>query len=280
MALNIAQLMQAPGGAAITGAVQAGVNCRIENGTCSFFGGSPIEVTSVSSGSPEITVTPPGGTGDVTVSFTPPAIEFFLLNPGDDDWPAGTKMAFYQAEAPLGWLNDGTNNTTLRVVTGTTGGTLSGSLTFTNVHTTYTCTGVVTAQASVSGVTAVTDLTPSIAFSSAQSSSAASVAAPGGHSHTYSGWLTAAGGLTPYDSTEFGQANAAPSCQQASNQAGSNGGHGHSLSASGSLTNQGGGNHSHNVSYTTPVSAGLTDGGQLDFQVSYVSLILCTKQPY
>jgi hypothetical protein len=76
-------------------------------------------------------------------SFTMPEPEYY-----------GSVMLFYQATAPLGWTQDTTeNNIGLRIVTGTTGGTVSGTRPFTTVYPASPITSVSTTTSALSPAT-------------------------------------------------------------------------------------------------------------------------------
>ena len=61
----------------------------------------------------------------------------FYLQPFTDPEPEyyGSTMIFHQATAPTGWTQDTSENDIgLRIVSGTTGGTVSGTRSFTSVY--------------------------------------------------------------------------------------------------------------------------------------------------
>lgn len=57
---------------------------------------------------------------------------------GQNQFPTGTSLVFYQTSAPLGWTQSSENNKTLRVISGSTGGIAGGSTPFLSVFTART----------------------------------------------------------------------------------------------------------------------------------------------
>lgn len=113
MPLAKVQLMEAPGGPGVTGAVKAGTG---------------------------ITISPDG-----TISAQ--------TGPGGGDVPAGSIMFFANPAAPTGWTKNTTSdNIALRLVSGTGGGT-GGSVSFTTAFASQSVTGSVSLSGlSISGV--------------------------------------------------------------------------------------------------------------------------------
>lgn len=94
-------------------------------------------------------------TGDIRASVLPPA--------GSAEIPTGSKMVFFQAAAPSGWVQDVThNNKAMRIVNGAGGGT-GGTTSFTSVFASRTPTGsnAVATQGGTIGNTQVTGTTDS-----------------------------------------------------------------------------------------------------------------------
>lgn len=140
MPLNKAQLMDAPGGPGVVGAIKSGAGILIApDGTVSI--NASENITKLVPGA-NCALTPSSGVGEVTVSFTGGG------GGGGADVPAGTVMSFFQAAAPTGWTKLSTSDDyAVRIVSGTGGGQ-GGSVPFSQVFTTVPITGTV----SVSGV--------------------------------------------------------------------------------------------------------------------------------
>lgn len=142
MALNKAELMEVPGGPGVVGAISGGTGISV-SGTGTISVNPAANVTRIIAGT-NCSITPTSGYGNVTINFTAGA--------GSAEVPTGSVMYFFQASAPTGWTQVTTyDNYTLRVVSGTGGGT-GGSRTFTQVFTSQTVTGTATISGvSVSG---------------------------------------------------------------------------------------------------------------------------------
>jgi len=173
---------------------------------------------------------------------------------GVDEFPSGTKAMFVQTDAPTGFTKDttaGLNNSTLRVVTGSGGGT-GGSQDFTTTFAAKDATGTITVDmaplpgAPVSGTTdATTVSTPQI----------------GSHSHTarLTGYVT---GYTGKNRAGYGK--------WCWNQSGS----------AGTSSTGGGGSHTH------PISGNATFSGSVpiavtqsvpNIELKYVDNIIASK---
>lgn len=130
MPLTKVQLMEAPGGPGVVGAVRSGTGISIStDGSISINPSSNItKIFGVGS------VVTTGQTGIVTISGPAPT-------PGDPTFPAGTRTVFFQAAAPVGWTTITTNdNATIRLVSNT-GGASGGSTAFTTAFITQQPTG-------------------------------------------------------------------------------------------------------------------------------------------
>lgn len=171
---------------------------------------------------------------------------------GVDEFPQGTKAMFVQTDAPTGFTKDttaGLNNSTLRVVTGSGGGT-GGTQDFTTTFAAKDATGTISVDMSPLPQSPVSGTTGSLTIS-----------APtlGGHSHPYfhSRFAGSTGGNRRYGGTFV--------TEPGSNSTGSTGG---------------GGSHSH------PVSGGATYSGTVPISVTqsvpnielkYVDNIIASK---
>ena len=132
-----------------------------------------------------------------------------------NNFPSGTQLLFYQANAPTGWTKvTGIGDSTIKIVEDGSGGTLAGSVAFSGVFKTLNTNSV-----STSGTVGATKL---------------SVSQLASHNHTIGDSDTAAGnGLSTFDG---GSIN--PSYQRPTSSTGSNATHTHSFSGS---------SHSHTV---------------------------------
>lgn len=263
MALNLAQLMQAPGGPGVIGAVRAGTGIAISpDGAISI---NPAEVVSQILPGNNITISPSSGVGTVTINASAS---------GSGDFPAGTVTMFIQASAPAGWTQVTTqNNKAVRVVN-SNGGATGGAQPFTSVFTSVPVTGSVSLSglSASGGSTNTVNQTPSGSISlsglSVGGTSISTNELPS-HVHNYQ--------KRPANGGKMGQQQGVND-QQGDNTgaAGGSGSHTHSASGSGSFNgnNQ---SHSHSVSGVSVSGSASFNGGTLNLAVQYVDAILCAK---
>ena len=192
-------------------------------------------------------------TGNVGITGTLTSGAITMSGRAVDAFPSGTKMLFQQTSAPTGWTKDTTHdNKALRVVSGTAGS--GGSVNFT------------TAFASQNvGATALTEAQmPAHTHSFSGSATSAgghthSVSDPG-HSHTYTRHASITGG-------DSGNTNLTLTTTASTSTATT----GISIVAVG--------DHTHSVSGTIgSTGSGATHTHTLDLAVSYVDVIICTKE--
>ena len=187
--------------------------------------------------------------------------------------PSGTAMLFYQASAPTGWtkVTSGINNKALRVVTGSTGGTVTGTKTFTSTFTSrsvpllehnHTATIANNGSHTHTGSTA----------DAGEHNHDASTNTQGNHDHSYATNQGTGGGKGD-GGADTGSRNAT------TNQAGS---HSHTVTVDDA------GEHNHTVSvesagshnHTITIDDEGTASASMDFAVSYLDVIVCTKDSY
>ena len=211
--------------------------------------------------------------------------------------PAGSRMLFWQAAAPTNWTKLTTqNNKSLRVVSGTGGGT-GGSLTFTNAftnrsvvlpqhnHTASSGTQSANHNHGLSGNTVNASANHSHSGSTNGGGNHAHQVNDPGHSHSYE----KAAGSVEYGNRSsiargkaFEGRNTGGSGTGVSvNTGGSNHSHGVNVNADSA-------NHSHQLSgntgsnsanhnHTITVSNEGTSGASMDFSVQYIDVIICSK---
>lgn len=268
MALTVGQLLAPPGGATNVGAVKQGSNVAI-SGDGTISNTSPAGVSSIIAGS---NISIDQSTGVVTISWTGSG-----GGDSEDNFPAGYRLVFVQASAPTGWSRDNVDQTALRLVSGSGGGT-GGSNNFTSAFTNQTVSGDINGSANFSNsgtdfndvlltgtgnnlLTVVSD-TYSIGGNEAPS-----------HNHIANGMFNnKPGGLTFRGEGGFFTAGA----PQTSSQANNNGPHGHSNTFS-PVFQGSGGNHQHPLSVPGNIS-GSVSGSTLALGVKYKDSIVCTKQ--
>ena len=282
MTLSQAEFLAPPGGPGGVGGVKAGNNTVISpQGAVSFFGGSTTQVTKISTNSPaQIAINPSSGVGNVTVSYIGPTLET-PVGAGDDDFPSGTKMPFFQPSAPTGWFSTGTDNYALRIVSGNGGGT-GGNRGFTEVHTNYNPSGRGNANASVSGNTNETDVIPTginrVPGGRTFSNVTLGISEMGAHIHNliasdnhkadntgycFTGTQPGQCGLSVYDR------NTTDDCSGQS--------HTHTLVGNVLLFNGSGGRHSHSFNISGNASGDFSSNSSFNFNVRYCNFLLCQK---
>jgi hypothetical protein len=280
MPINVGQLMvtgsENPDSSQRIGGVTAGTGISITpTGTISV---NPAEQVSRIVAGANITVTPSSGFGEVTLSYTPALT-------ATEDFPAGTKMFFLNASAPLYWTQDtsSVNDGILRLVS-TAGGGTGGSLNYSSTFVSNVATsGSVSVNGSASGSTGDASITWSGSVSVGGSVGATALSAgqsPGesgsfgsnvGSSGTYNfaNGNFSTGGATANSGKDGGQ-----KYTTVSYSFGSGGSHTHSLSGSGSYS---GNNSNHSHSWSGSLSgSGTFTGSTIDLNLKYINIIQCT----
>lgn len=272
MAITRLQLMVPPGGPGVIGAVKGGgTNTSINaTGEVSFSGGGGTTVTKLISGNSTVSLNPPDGIGNVIVALT-----YSGGTGGDDDFPSGTLMPFYQASAPTGWANSGQDNKTLRIVPNNGGGS-GGSRGFTDVQTSYAITGTASAGVTVAGTSADGGLIPTGATTFTANADATGIPLGSMPTHNHSLSMISSPGIWGYvadtGQSDYGQFN------KESTNNGQNETHSHSSSSNvATLSNGGGLIHNHTFSFGGTASDGNVNAGTVNFSVKYCNLILCRK---
>jgi hypothetical protein len=274
MALNKAQLLTTPGplNPGVIGAVKNGPNTTITNGVLNATGGGVGKIVAGTN----IQVSPTDGEGIVTVSATSLAASPLQAG-GEDDFPAGTVMSFCQPNAPARWTkNTSLNDGTLRVVSGSGGGT-GGSTGFSSALVSYSIGGVCTASYTFSGTTSSVSLTPSGSASITSSTGQASLSQGqmGRHNHVLQNIQYNIGGNR--GSARNTGAGYGYGVQVLGMPFGNNEGHSHGFSGTATLTNAQSTSHSHNYNRGATAQGTLSNGGTINLAVKYVDFILCTK---
>jgi hypothetical protein len=273
MALNKAQLLTTPGpnNPGVIGAVKAGANTEIVAGVLTATGGGVGALV----GGQNITVSPPSGETIVTVNANS-----LLLVPnaaGEDDFPPGTVMSFCQATAPVFWTkNTGLQDATLRVVSGTGGGT-GGSANFTTAMISYTFTGSCSASYNFSGTTSSVSLTPSgSAFiNTTTQGTSFGEGEMSRHNHVLRDIQYNLGG--PFGARQNDGGAYGFGVTVGGQPSGNNGAHSHGFSGTATLVDAQGTNHSHSYNTSSNASGSLSGGGTANLAVKYVDILLCTK---
>ena len=166
---------------------------------------------------------------------------------GSESFASGTFLIFPQATAPTGWTKFtglSVNDRTLRVVNGSTGGTLGGSFSFSSVFVNRPVSGIATATVTVSNTTLAASQIP---FHTHNYNDSTVTGVNGG---AFSGpnnpaSLTGVNVGNPVRTTDSGQ-NGTPAV--------------------------GNGSHSHGTSTSTIFSA-----SSMEFSVGYIDVIICSK---
>lgn len=265
MALNIVQLLEAPGGPGVIGGVQAGAGVAIAaDGTISTTPGVP-GVTSVT-GSSGVSVT--ASTGNVTVN---------AVTPTGQPFPAGTTILVLSASAPTGYTKLTTqDNYALRVVTGTSGGSTGGSIAFTSAFANVTPSGTFPLSGiSIGGNVQDGTWSPSGTFSSGSaglSSTSFNESQNPAHNHTIDIASDGTGSKAP----TAGEGLINLQTQQPSDLSGDSNPHTHSVSWS-TNWNLDQKTHTHPYSATSSGGTGNFTGNSINLSVKYVDAILCSK---
>jgi len=272
MAITRLQLMTPPGGPGVIGAVKAGgANTSISGtGAVSFSGGGGTSVTKLISGNSTVSLNPPSGIGNVVVNLT-----YSGGTGGDDDFPSGTLMPFYQASAPTGWVGSGQDNKTLRIIPNSGGGS-GGSRGFTDVQTNYTITGTASAGVTVTGTSSQFVGVPTGATLFTANADAIGIPEGSMPTHNHSLSMVSAPGIWGYVAdvgpSDYSQFN------KVSTDVGQNQSHSHSSNSNAATLSNGGGlNHDHTFSFGGTASDGNVNAGTVNFSVKYCNLILCRK---
>jgi hypothetical protein len=299
MALNQAQLMEAPGGPGAIGAVKTGPGIQITpDGTISIDPTNQLTQLSASTG---VTVSPVSGFGEVTISTDPATVVRKILAGSNisltptsgvgsvtisalfseeveagEDFPAGTRMVFYQATTPTGWTqvtDAGLSDSALRLVTAS-GGSTGNSSPFTTAFSAYLPTGSV--SGTVSSSASASNFTPQgsvsisgITISGTTGGTTLSVGQLASHNHT----LQIAGPGNSGPNRVAGTSNA-----YAVNAAGGNQAHSHSFSGnssgSGSFSGQ---STPVDVSVNSTFSGSFSGNSTNQFVVKYVDFLVAQK---
>jgi hypothetical protein len=266
MALNQAQLIAVPGGPDVIGAVSQGTNVTITNGVVS----APTSAVTQLTAGTNITLSPPTGIGDVTVSLT--------VVPAGANFAAGTVMPFKQTTAPLNWTKlTTTDNGTLRIVSGT-GGSTGGSVNFTSAFTSWT-PGITSGNFSYSSSTNTdnANLTPT-GFGDIGSgrgvvnNTTLSLGQYGIHSHTATSGCKDGGGnqgLNTGGSYDL-------LSNQTSDNFGGNGSHQHNFNGANLNFSGQQSSHSHSFNYSGSSNFSISMNA-INLGVTYVDLILCSR---
>ena len=272
MAITRLQLMTPPGGPGVIGAVKAGgANTSISGtGAVSFSGGGGTSVTRLISGNSTVSLNPTSGIGNVAVTLT-----YSGGTGGDDDFPSGTLMPFYQASAPTGWASSGQDNKTLRIVSNNGGGS-GGNIGFTSVQTNYTITGSASAGVTVAGTSADGGLVPTGATAFTANADAIGIPEGSMATHNHSLSMISVPGIWGYVAdvgpSDYGQFD------KQSTTVGQNQTHSHSSNSNvATLSNGGGLIHNHTFSFGGTASDGSVNAGTVNFSVKYCNLLLCRK---
>lgn len=274
MALNKAQLLTTPGplNPGQIGAVKNGPNTVINQGVLNATGGGVGKIVAGTN----VQVSPTDGEGIVTISCISLA-EGPLQAGGEDDFPAGTVMAFCQPNAPARWTkNTSLNDGTIRVVSGNGGGT-GGNTGFSSSMTSYSIGGVCTASYTFSGTTSSVSLTPSGSASISASTGQASLngGQMGRHNHVIRDIQYNRGGS--WGSARNTRADYGFGINVLGQPFGNNEGHSHGFSGTATLTNAQSTSHSHSYNTGATGQGNLQGGSSVDLRVKYVDFILCTK---
>jgi hypothetical protein len=261
--------MEVPGGPGVTGSVKAGTGITIgPDGAVSV--NSTQNTTKLIAGS-NISLSPTSGVGIVTISASGGG--------GGGEFAAGTAIVFAQASAPVGWVQDTTDNdAALRLVSGTGGGA-GGSQSFSSAFASYTPQGGV--NVSVSGLT-LSGASTNQATVTSSGNVSVSVAVQGAGlsesqmpSHTHQVPSVFCNGQ---QSNPRSTGNGAGDGTRVSNPTGSGGQHSHGASGNASFSG-GSSSHSHNVSGSVSGNASGSFAGTAttQFTVRYRDVIICTK---
>jgi len=173
--------------------------------------------------------------------------------------PAGTVMLFFQAAAPTGWTKSTThNNKAIRIVSGS-GGVSAGSTGFTTVFTSRTPSGTVSVSGSNTGGSV-----SSHTLTTAEIPSHTHTINDPGHSHAT--YATDDGGRNDNTTAQGGQTYL-------------QGGYNTLSATTGISINSSGGGGGHTHGFTNPSWSGSASftGSSLDFDVSYIDVIVCSK---
>ena len=189
--------------------------------------------------------------------------------------PTGSVMLFYQSAAPTGWTQLTTqNNKALRVVSGTGGGT-GGSNTFT---TTFAAARAVPLlqhnhNANLSNQTANHSHGANASSSTNNTGNHAHGVSDPGHNH---GYQRAAGSKERGNDSSDARAEQFQLLETQNSGTGisiqGNGSHSHNVATNVSVGNNSA-NHKHNIS----IGNNGQSGASMDFAVSYIDVIICTK---
>jgi len=269
MALTVGQLLAPPGGATNVGAVKQGSNVAI-SGDGTISNTSAAGVNSIIAGS---NISIDQSTGVVTISWTGSG-----GGDSEDNFPAGYRLVFVQASAPTGWSRDNVDQTALRLVSGSGGGT-GGSNNFTSAFSNQTVSGSINASATWSNSgTDGTDVIftgqgNNLIVTNSQDYSIGGNEAPS-HNHDVNGMFDTKPNSNSFnlDGGAFGV-----NALQISSAANNNGGHNHTISYSPLFVNSSGGNHGHPLSVPGNIS-GSVSGSTLALGVKYKDSLVCTKQ--
>lgn len=188
---------------------------------------------------------------------------------GDDEFPAGTKMVFYQSSAPTGWTKEvGIDDHGLKVVA-SGGGVTGGTQAFSNCFKSWTHSVSISTGSTGSSTPSGMSLSGGSVSGSVGNHNLSS-GQTGAHSHNYNGvrndgyGAERGGGANGKDYLCEGTTN------YSSGTAGRGEGHSHSFSGSLSGGSVSGGSHSH--------SGGSGSGSaSQDLRIKYAEVIVCTK---
>ncbi len=234
------------------------------------------QVTRLIAGS-SISISPPSGYGEVTVNYVANLT-------ATEDFPAGTRMSFLNATAPLYWTQDTaiTNDAAFRLVSSAGGGT-AGTVNFSTAFTSVTPTGSVSVNGSASGTTDNASITwsGSVSISASLSSTALSAGQGPGYSGNFGSavgnsglWNFANGNFSTGGGTGTAGKDGGNKYTTANYSFGGGQGHTHTLSGSGSFSGNTS-NHSHNWSGSISGS-GTFSGQAINLAVKYINAIVCT----
>lgn len=265
MPLNVAQLMEIPGGPGTDiGAIIAGSGVDITS--TGVMNTIDYLLEKVSEGNNAV-ITPSSGIGDVVVSFDGPAT---------GDLPSGTKMLFFQAAAPTGWVKDTSiNNSMVRIVSGQTGGSSGGTLNFTEVFTNFTPSGQCQFTVQIGGDTDNKNVVASgsVTFQGQVTPAVIDNNRNPAHQHDFSQMVR--DGYGGQQSWDQGGSTNLFATQNTTSQGGSAG---HTHGSSGSLGFSGANNnHQHGLFGTATTPLLTLTGTPMNLNLKFLDSIACTK---
>jgi hypothetical protein len=268
MPLNKCQLMSAPGGPVITGAVKSGNGISIDPSTGAVSLNSQQTLIKLSAGT-NVSLSPASGVGVITITNT------LALPMAGEDFPPGTRMIFANSSAPLGWTTVGEYNN-LAVRLNNSGGGTTNNSDFTSIFTSYTTNGNATlsgVSASGSSSTYNGTYSGSVSLNGQISDVALSGAQNANHTHGYvicgEAIIFFLGGPNPVD-IRIGVE------ERTSNGLGPRSTHTHSPSISAGFSGAGN-SHSHTVSGSvSDRQVPLGSGNTINLSVQYLDFLTCS----